>query len=74
MSRFVSFMFGIVAGALVGGTLALLLAPASGRNLQQQITEMVDRVSGEVRDAASQRRHELESELQRMRQAKLKLE
>jgi gas vesicle protein len=74
MNRFFSFLFGVVAGAVVGSTLALLFAPSSGRTLQEQMTELVDRVSGEVRDAANQRRNELEIELNRMRQTKFKLE
>ena len=74
MSRFFAFLFGVIAGAVVGSTIALLYAPSSGRSFQHQIAETVDRVTGEVRDAASQRRHELEAELNRMRQTKLKLE
>jgi len=74
MRRFFSFLFGVFIGAVAGSVLALIFAPSSGRTLQEQLSEMVDRVYGEVRDAASQRRHELEAELQRMRQTKLKLE
>lgn len=74
MRRLASFFVGVLIGGLVGGTLALLFAPASGRQLQQQIGETIDRISGEVRTAAEQRRKELEEELNRLRQARIKLE
>ncbi|MFN7036135.1 MAG: YtxH domain-containing protein [Bellilinea sp.] len=74
MRRLASFLAGLLIGGLVGGTLALLFAPASGRQLQQQISETLDRLSGEVRTAAEQRRKELEEELNRLRQGRIQLE
>lgn len=74
MRRLASFFVGVLIGGLVGGMLALLFAPASGKQFQQQIGETVDRISGEVRLAAEQRRKELEEELNRLRQARIKLE
>lgn len=74
MRRLASFLAGLLIGGLVGGTLALLFAPASGRQLQQRISETLDRLSGEVRTAAEQRRKELEEELNRLRQGRIQLE
>ncbi|GAP11488.1 YtxH-like protein [Bellilinea caldifistulae] len=74
MRRLVSFLVGVLIGGLVGGTLALLFAPASGRQFQQQLSETIDRLSGEVRTAAEQRRKELEEELNRLRQGRIQLE
>ncbi|MCX7975768.1 MAG: YtxH domain-containing protein [Bellilinea sp.] len=74
MRRLASFLVGLLIGGLVGGTLALLFAPASGKQFQQQIAETIDRLSGEVRTAAEQRRKELEEELNRLRQGRIQLE
>jgi len=74
MRRLASFFVGVLIAGLVGGTLASLFAPASGKQFQQQIVETIDRISGEVRLAAEQRRKELEEELNRLRQARIKLE
>ncbi len=74
MRRLASFLVGLLIGGLVGGTLALLFAPASGKQFQQQVGETIDRLSGEVRTAAEQRRKELEEELNRLRQGRIQLE
>ena len=39
MKKFFSFFVGTVMGALVGATVALLLAPSSGETLRAQIQE-----------------------------------
>lgn len=74
MRRLAGFLVGLIIGGLVGSVLALLFAPSSGKQLQQQITETLDRLSGEVRSAAEQRRKELEEELNRLRQGRIQLE
>ena len=74
MRRLASFLVGLLIGGLVGGTLALLFAPASGKQFQQQVGETIDRLSSEVRTAAEQRRKELEEELNRLRQGRIQLE
>lgn len=74
MRRFVALLAGLLTGALVGSTLALLFAPTTGKNLQDRIAEAVDRLAGEVRTAAVDRRNELESELEKLRQPQVKLE
>jgi gas vesicle protein len=74
MRRLASFFIGVMLGGLVGALLALLFAPSSGRQLQEQLSVTVDRVSDEVRMAAMQRRKELEDELNRLRQTRIKLE
>lgn len=74
MRRFVALLSGLLTGALVGGVLALLFAPGSGKNFQQQISDAVDRFAGEVRQAAEERRVDLEGELEKLRQPHIKLE
>ncbi len=74
MRRLASFLVGLLIGGLVGAILALLFAPASGKQFQQQVGETIDRLTGEVRLAAEQRRKELEEELNRLRQGRIQLE
>jgi len=74
MRRFVALFAGLLTGALIGGVLALIFAPSSGKSLQDKIAEMIDNLAGEVRSAADERRHELEAELSKLRQPQVKLE
>jgi gas vesicle protein len=67
MSRFVRFFLGAVLGGLVFSLLVLLLAPATGKDMRARIIGFVTNITGEVRQAASQRRKELEQELAVMR-------
>ncbi len=74
MRRFVSLIAGLLTGALVGGVVALLFAPSSGKNFQQQVADSIDRLVGQVRQAADERRMDLENELEKLRQPQVKLE
>ena len=62
-----SFVIGVVMGALVGVSLALLLAPASGEELRSQIQDQFLQIQSEVSQAAEQRRAELERQLADLR-------
>ena len=68
MKRITSFLSGAVMGALVGATLAILLAPASGNDLRSQMRERVEKLQMELKDAAKSRRIELEKQLSNLRQ------
>ena len=63
MNRFLSFLAGVITGALVGATFAILFAPASGEDLRIQIQERATYIQDEVKKAASERRAELEEQL-----------
>ncbi|MFZ6031613.1 MAG: YtxH domain-containing protein [Chloroflexota bacterium] len=67
MSRMFSFLVGVVIGGMVGSVTALLLAPASGSELQSQLRERADYIQLEVRKAASEKRIELEQQLAGLR-------
>jgi len=67
MKRMLSFLSGAIMGVLVGATLALLLAPASGEGLREQLRERVVVVQEEIKKAASERRAELEEQLAGLR-------
>jgi len=67
MRRLMNFLSGIVIGGLVGATLALLFTPSSGEQLRLQLQERVNQVREDVKQAAAERRAELESQLAGLR-------
>ena len=67
MRRMFGFLIGIVVGALVGSTVALLLAPESGERLRGEIRERGANFMADVRQAADSRRIELQSRLEELR-------
>ena len=70
MKKFFSFFVGAIMGGLVGSTVALLLAPSSGETLRGQIRERFAALQDELAQAASERRIELEEQLENLRQPK----
>ncbi len=67
MRRLIGLMLGIGTGALVGATAAILLTPASGKDLRSELRGRMQRFSNELQEAAAQRRAELERQLESMR-------
>ena len=67
MRRMFGFLIGIVVGALVGSTVALLLAPESGEQLRGELRERGNALLADVRSAADSRRIELQSRLEELR-------
>jgi len=67
MRRMFGFLIGILVGALVGSTVALLLAPEAGEKLRNEIRERGAGFFAEVRNAADNRRIELQHRLDTMR-------
>lgn len=67
MRKVFSFVAGALMGSLVGATLAVLLAPMSGPELQEQVRTRFQRVREEVTTAAAARRAELERRLAALR-------
>lgn len=68
MKRIFAFMMGTMIGALVGATLAILLAPQSGDDLRGGMRERVRKLQEELKSAASNRKIELERQLANLRQ------
>ena len=68
MNKFINFVAGATLGALFGATAALLLAPVSGEEMQTQIKDQIEQVQTEVKNAASERRAELEKQLSALRE------
>jgi gas vesicle protein len=68
MRKLVGFVAGAMCGAIVGAVAALLLAPSSGIELQQNVRGKVDDVLAEGRRAAADRRVELEAQFAALKQ------
>ena len=64
MRKTLSFLIGVISGAIVGAAVAILLAPSSGQELQGQMRTRVQELIDEGRRAAASRRAELESQLE----------
>ncbi len=64
MQKNISFLMGVLSGAIVGAVIAILLAPRSGDELQGQMRARVQELIEEGRRAAAARRAELESQLE----------
>ena len=64
MRKIVSFLAGLLAGAVVGAAAAILLAPYSGPELQGQVRTRVQALMEEGKRAAAARRAELEAQLE----------
>ncbi len=67
MRRMFGFLIGIFAGGLVGGVLALLLAPESGEQLRGQLRDRGQVFINDIRHSADSRRIELRNRLDSLR-------
>ncbi|MGD8406812.1 MAG: YtxH domain-containing protein [Anaerolineales bacterium] len=67
MRKMFGFLIGTFVGALVGSTIALLLAPDSGDELRAQLRERGQNFMGEIQHAADTRRIELKDRLENLR-------
>jgi len=67
MRRMFGFLIGVTVGALIGSTIALLLAPESGGELRAQIRVRGENFANEVRQAANERKIELRQQLEQLR-------
>lgn len=64
MRKAMAFIFGAALGGLLGGLTALLLTPYSGDELRSVIERGVENIQIEVKQAAQEKRAELEDQLQ----------
>jgi gas vesicle protein len=67
MRRIFGFFTGIFVGWMVGGTIALLLAPSTGEELRDEIRGRSTGFVDEIKGAAEQRRVQMEAQLAAMR-------
>lgn len=69
MKRLLTFILGVASGALVGASIAILVAPSSGEDLRSGLRDRFGRLRDELQSAADERRTELERQLTNMRQS-----
>ena len=67
MRKVFNFIAGVIMGGMVGATIAILMAPASGEQVRAQLQERSIRLKDEVMAVAEARRAELERELSALR-------
>jgi gas vesicle protein len=67
MRKVFNFLAGVMMGGLVGATIAILLAPASGEEVRTQLQERSIKLRDDVMAVAEARRAELERELTALR-------
>jgi gas vesicle protein len=70
MRKVLSFLIGSTLGGMVGATLALLFAPASGQEIRAQITGRAQTFAVDIRQAANTKRIELQDRLEVLRAPK----
>ncbi len=65
--RVMNFIAGFLGGVVLGAALVLLTTPQSGSDLQAQVRARFDAILAEGRNAAAERRIELENRLASLR-------
>jgi gas vesicle protein len=73
MKHFVSFLSGVLSGALVGSVAAILLAPTSGKEMIGGIQGRTDQLVGNLKSAVEQERQRLEAELASLRRGEIQV-
>lgn len=69
MRQVFNFMMGVFMGALVGATVALLLAPEAGETVRAELRARGETLVADVRHAAESRRIELTNRLEMLRES-----
>lgn len=67
MRKIFAFLAGVAFGGLVGGTLAILMAPYKGEDLRNKAQGRFMEIRSQVLEAGAARRAELEQQLQTLR-------
>lgn len=68
MKRTLRFLTGAIVGAIAGSLTVLLLTPESGENTRLAISEKLQYLRDQMREAAKERRIELEAEIQKYKE------
>ena len=71
MAKFGKFLFGFMLGAFIGAGASILLAPYSGNQLRLEVKQYFDNAAQDIRTAATQKREELEIQLEQLRAPKI---
>jgi hypothetical protein len=73
MGRLISFLSGILSGAVVGASVAILLAPASGKEIIGGIQGRADKVVDDLKSAVERERQRLEAELASLKRGEIQV-
>ena len=68
MNKILSFMAGALCGAVVGATVAMLLAPSSGEELRGEMVHRWEDALNEARQAMEDTRRDLQAQFEMMQQ------
>ena len=68
MNKALNFLAGALCGAVVGATVALLLAPESGEELRHDVVARWEEALSEARQAMEDTRQELQAQFEQMQQ------
>ena len=66
MNKFLSFLAGVICGALVGAGVALLLAPESGEELRADVAKRWEDALAEAKQAMEDTRADLQAQFEQM--------
>lgn len=67
MNKFFSFLAGAMCGAIVGSVTALLLTPASGNELRNEVVNRLEEAKREAQAAKEERMRELKAQFEQMK-------
>lgn len=67
MKKFTRFIFGVICGAFLGSTIAFLFTPSSGEETREVIINRFQAIKNQFQQAMSERRNELEQEIENFR-------
>lgn len=73
MRRFLTFLTGVLSGAVLGSVLVLLFTPQSGKEVLGSARERIQVLQNEMRAAYEERKTQLETELENLRQGHIVL-
>jgi gas vesicle protein len=66
MNKSINFFVGVIAGALVGAAVALLVAPSSGAQLRADMVNRWEEALMEARQAMEETRRDLQAQFEQM--------
>lgn len=64
MKKALNFTLGALIGGMIGAITALLYAPSSGQALRLDLQQKAQNIQIEIKEAAQQKREELENQLE----------
>ena len=70
MEKLGRFLLGAIVGGIFAAAIVILITPAPGNQLRQQVTGKVASIREEVKQAAETRRKELETQLDQLQHPK----